>query len=188
MTNIKLKTASKIILFLVILGIVIGLLWWLLRPHTTTESDVTESAKITSMTCTGGNVVNEVFDTSSATAVSYTLNLLFSDGILTQLTYQYEGTYESEEAAAAQLPYLHADYNLDLQDRGLTSTYFDGTTVGQVDNVLQVNFTADSETLTADVADYLLMDLDENGELPSTYDAVKANYVNRSFVCVDVVE
>lgn len=188
MANAKLKTAGKIIIPLAVLVLIVCLIYWLMQPRVSVESDTTESAKITSMTCTGGDVVNEVFDTSTATTVTYTINLLFSDGILTNLTYQYEGTYESAEAAEAQLPYLHADYNLDLQDRGLTSTYFSSTTVGRVDNVLQISFTADSETLNPEVADYLMMDLDENGELPSTYAEVKANYVGRSFVCQDVVE
>ena len=188
MATAKQKTAIKIVVALVVLAAIIYIIWWAMQPKTTTSSETSESAVVTSMTCTAGDVTNTVFDKHDANNVRYTINLLFRDDKLSQLTYQYVGEYDSAETAEAQRPYLTADFDLDLQDRGLSSDYFDGTNVALVDNTLQVNFTADEDTLTPQVADYLLMDVDENGELPSTSAEVRANYVGKSFVCNDVVE
>ena len=188
MATAKQKTAIKIVVALVVLAVIIYIIWWALQPKTTTSSETSESAVVTSMTCTAGNIENPVFAAADTQNASYTINLLFRDDELSQLTYQYTATYDSEEAAEAQLPALLADYNLDLQDRGLSATYFAGTNIARVGNDLQVNFTADEDTLTPQVADYLLMDVDENGELPLTSAEVRANYVGKSFVCDDVVE
>ena len=188
MATAKQKTVIKIVVALVVLVAIIYIIWWALQPKTTTSSETNESAVVTSMTCTASNIENPVFAAADARNASYTINLLFRDDELSQLTYQYAASYDSEEAAEAQLPALLADYNLDLQDRGLSATYFAGTNSARVGNDLQVNFTADEDTLTPPVADYLLMDVDENGELPSTSAEVRANYVGKSFVCNDIVE
>ena len=168
MANAQSKTWLKALIAILIIGALAFVIWQLTQPKTTTTSETSENAMITSMTCTAGDVENSVFDTYGAHNIKYTINLLFKDGQLDQLSYQYSGEYDSETAAEAQLPALWADYNLDLQDRGLTSTYFSGTNVGRVGNTLQISFLADETTLTPQVADYLMMDTDENGELPSS--------------------
>lgn len=188
MATAKQKTAIKIVVALVVLAAIIYIIWWALQPKTTTSSETNESAVVTSMTCTAGDIENPVFGTYDAKNVQYNINLLFNDDELTQLSYQYIGTYDSQEAAESQLLNLTNDFNLGLQNRGLDARYFSGTNIARVGGTLQVNFYADQDTMTPQVADYLLMDADENGELPSTSAEVRANYVGRSFVCQDVVE
>ena len=187
MANTQSKTWLKILIAVLVVCALAFVIWRLAQPKTTVTSDIEDSTIVTSMTCTAGDVENPVYRAQDAQNINYSINLLFKDGVLSQLSLQYTAQYDSEAAAETQLPYLLADYNLELQDRNLSSEYFDGKSVGRIGDKLQISFTADEETINTQVADYLMMDADANGELPQTEDEVRANYVNRSFVCSDVV-
>lgn len=181
----KSKIGSRAVIVAAIIIILCFGLWWLMRPQTTNTSKANDNAVVTSMTCTAGDVENTVFATSGASDITYTVNALFRDDELSNLTFSYLGTYTDHDAAVAAETRAHADYNIKLQNMGYTEGYFSGTNWSVLDNKLQLTFTADADILIPAVAEFVMMD--GEGEIALDYDSVRANYVAHSFVCEDVV-
>lgn len=187
MTEAKSNGWIKVLVFLLILGIAIFIIWRVLQPKNTTETASSSDGAITSMTCTAGDIDNGVFETYDAATVTYTINLLFEDDSLSSLTYNYDGTYASSDAAKTAGLAINADFDQALQDLGYTATYFSGTNHSVVDNQAILTFSADVEDLNMNLTKFVMLDTDESGDFPTEHADVRQNYVSHSFVCSDVV-
>lgn len=100
--------------------ILIGVAVWLLtnRNETYTTSTSDES-NYSALECTSSHPDDPFFVSETAQRYTHSLKALFTDDTLNEMSYRYEGTYDSNEGAKHAEAWMHGDYNQYMVAGGL---------------------------------------------------------------------
>lgn len=153
------------------------------RTETYTSGGDT-NVSIGSLRCRSSNVTEPFFESPSALSYVHEVKVTFDGNGVDKLSYVYEGTYGSEQAADQARSEMHASYNKYMGSKGLDQEslyptfHYDGATA-------KINLYAEREKgLNATTATLFFLNADEYVKINEyTTEALKKVYEEKGFSC-----
>ncbi len=101
----------KIVFFAVIVGVTALIVWLLSYKKESHITNKIPQSNYSVLECKSSEPKEPFFSSDDASSRSYDIKVLFTDGALKELSYRYDGVFESESAAKNAEARMHADYN-----------------------------------------------------------------------------
>lgn len=121
MNSKKKKIIVDAVIIAVIAAIITVTIFLLTYKKETRIIESYDDGDTSSLVCTSRKNDNEFsfFYSETAIRTEHTLKLVYSDKIITKISYEYEGEYDTGENAEKDSGHLHAIYNIYLSDHGV---------------------------------------------------------------------
>lgn len=172
------------IVFVFIVVIIVGIiLWFILNKSETYTSEDIKYGNNSSLSCTSNSSDYAFFKTDSALDHTHKVVALFRDDKLHDLSYEYDGNYETNAGADNAMDVMHADYNIYLGNKGVDSESL-SPVFSNNGNKTKVSLYADSGKLNIITAPLFFISDEEFYSL-SKYGSkdIKNNYESKGFKC-----
>ena len=176
---IVIKTIALIIL-IVAIGIVI---WLLTARHETHISTTTGSSDYRSLECSAAHPDDPFFAPETAQKISHDVSILFTDDNLKEISYRFEGVYNTEEKAEFNKVKMHADYDKYMVSGGLNQEILNP--VFSIDKTkVRISLYAEAKKVNSVVARLFFMTGDDFEKIsefkPEDY---RKMYESKGFTC-----
>lgn len=119
------KLSKKIIIaYAIIVAAIMGLVALIIYTVTNKkETHIYETHvgnNSSSLACTTHDNETAFFSSEIATNVSHLVKLVYKDGVVSKISYEYDGEYDSEEDARKDNGDMHAKYNIYLGEHNIS--------------------------------------------------------------------
>ena len=111
------KFLSKFLIVFIMVVALIVIVWFFLNngTETKTSSSITNS-EVSLLRCTFGDTENAFFTSRTSLNHEHEIKVMARDNVMSEMTYNYNATYNSERAAEDDDARMHADYNFYMGD------------------------------------------------------------------------
>ena len=114
----RIDIAKSIVLTLIVLCVCI-VIWLLTNKSETVVTETSKYGSISSLECESTSMEGAFFKNYNEQRVKHKIVATFNSNGIDNILYNYEGTYNSKEAATNAEAWLHGDYNKYFRDTGL---------------------------------------------------------------------
>ena len=173
---------KSIVLMVVI--VLIGLVIWLLTAnHETRITTTTGSSDYSTLECSSSHPDDPFFVSETAQRFTHSVKVMFADDVLKEISYRYDGTYNTNERAQNADAWLHADYNKYMGAVGVNSESLNPVFVPKKTK-LTISLYAEAKKINSAVA-RLFFIKEEEFEKTSKYksDDYRKMYESKGFTC-----
>ena len=165
----------------VVLTLVVVLLVNNMNGVKTGDVIVSGDAEMIGLKCEDTTLLHPVFADVEPISWKNTITANFADDRLSTITYQYDGTYSSEDEVERARVFAEADYNLILSNEyGQKINIFSHNFMSNGD-VLSLTITGKADKVDSRTAPYFL--LDAGNSFPKTLGSMKEAYESKGFSC-----
>ena len=173
------KNTGILIIGTVFVAIIIILLIFLMQGKTTTSGNYPENVSSHSMTCVVNNVEYPFFTYDKSDSQSTTINMIFSNNKIKNISLIHVMNYSSEEMITGSEAFNHAAMNKSFGSALGPDAL--GARYSKLDNAMKMSLFADNSEITDISAKYFLIDLDNANS--RGMDDYKKNYESKKFDC-----
>ena len=178
------KNIIYAIVFAVIVGIVALVVFLSNYKIETHTYEPNQGVDTSSLVCASSDNEAAFFNSETAYSVEHKIKIIYSNGVIDKIAYEYEGVYDSTETAEHDNAVLHARYNTYLGQSGIDGESL--TPVFQtIDNKMRINLYLDSYRKMNSA--YGKLFYIENSNMSTiakeSLDRAKKIYENKGFVC-----
>lgn len=113
------KIIIRAMVFALIVGIVALVIWFLTYKNESYTSTETGGSDYGSLECTSSNPTEPFFAHETAQRATHDVKILFTGGEMKEMSYRYDGTYNSDNSAKDAEAWMHADYNKYMGENGV---------------------------------------------------------------------
>lgn len=177
----KIKIAGSCLIFLSIICLIFLFF---------SDQGYSEDIKLTSYThnsglkCENDSIVHPVLTDFSPQLFKNTISAVFSEDVLSSISFQYQGLYDSSETATSAKAFAAADYNTILaKEYGLNPNIFSHSSWVN-EKTFSLTITAQGGDIPQKAAPYFL--LDGSATFPTSKESMRNAYVNKGFLCQEV--
>lgn len=182
------KKASRIDIFktvvlMVIVAVVVLVIWFLTSGSETRISTEYSYGDLGSLQCTSENPSDAFFVSKNVQKFTHEIKVMFTENYIKEISYRYEGTYNSESVAETAAAEMHADYNIYMGNNGINQEGLNPVFMTDKTKA-RVSLYAESSKLNGTVARLFFISGDEFGKLSDySRDDLKKMYVSKGFSC-----
>ncbi len=112
--NKKKGAALGMIIVAALIGILAVVVYLLTHKTETYIHETTADEKTSALTCVSSGSDSDFFVSEEATDMVHTLKMIYKDGKISKLSYEFTGTYSAEESARQAKGSFNTDYNIYL--------------------------------------------------------------------------
>ena len=174
------------VIMAVIVGLVLLVIFLLNYQKETRISETYKDADLSSLACSTTTSSELTFFENTADNAKHELKMVFSDGVIDKISYEFRGEYGSWETADQDEGVLHARYNNYMGEHGLENTML--TPVFQnVDGKLKIGLYLDNykKNMSPAIAKlFYIEDGSMNVVAKSSITEMKEYYENKGFSCI----
>ena len=109
-----------VIVAAIVIILILVIIWFFTNNRETIISEDADYGSISSLECETTKSEDAFFKPYDATRVKHRIVSTFKGDNIDDMSYDFEGTYNSEEKATNAEAWLHADYNLHFRDTGVS--------------------------------------------------------------------
>ncbi len=133
----------RAIVFALIVGIVAFAVFLLTFKKETHVNESYQDTDLSSLVCISNNNDSAFFSSDSANSVEHKIKIIYNNDSISEMSYEYEGVYDSDESAEHDSAVLHARYNEHMGhhdiDNGVLTPIFQ-----TIDNKLKIRLYLDN--------------------------------------------
>lgn len=175
----------KGVLLVVIVAVLIVLVWLFLRPKETYTSAPITASKMQALTCASTDMKEAFFGFDYAISNRHEIKVMFGEERANSISYNYYGSFESNDIAKTADSSMHGKYNKYLGERNLSQQSLNPV-FAVMDKDTKVSLYAKSNEITSMTAMFFFIDGDEFQRFGSrSIDEMKTMYENKGFACQD---
>lgn len=115
----RVNTMMIAALVLVVGAVILAIMWLLTNRHETKISNTINTDNYSSLICESNSPEEPFFVSKSVQRFTHELKVMFNNGHLNDISYRYEGTYNSNDVAETAMAEMHADYNKYMSGGGV---------------------------------------------------------------------
>ena len=108
------KAATSMIVVAVLIGILAVVVYLLTHKTETYIHETTADEETPTLICASGDNDYDFFVSEEATNITHTIKLVYKDGKISKLSYEFVGAYDTEESAKQAKGRFNTDYNIYL--------------------------------------------------------------------------
>lgn len=161
---------------ILVIGIVVLLLWFLMRGEIKTAGDWPEDETTESLSCVVEKLTYKFFKSNNIID-NIRINVVFNNNKINSISLVTKTTYPDNDTTRAISDGHEGDMNLSFYDNGMDS-YSLGATYSVDNNFAQISLYATSSELNDVSIQYFMLDT-----LPKNIDEYKKAYANQGFTC-----
>lgn len=185
----KNKQEKKAIVGAILFGLVvvfIGVITWLLTHKTeiyTSEGSIDTDAS--SLDCVASHPTDAFFVSSVAQSFEHRLKLIFKGEVVSDISYVFEGTYNSDSIAETAMAEMHAQYNKYMGKYGVSAENYNPVFTS-VKAKANISIYVERAKLNNVIARIIFISDDEFRKIDEYKpEDFKKNYENRGFYCTN---
>lgn len=173
------KSVGVVLLF----GAVAMLLIIMLSGRETHISDDRDYLSTTSLYCYSNSPKNVFFVSSTEVNEKHELKFLFDDGQIKNISYFYNGEFNSDVAAGKEISLMHAQYNKYMAKTNINQEVLTPVFV-VIEKSATINLFFDGEDFTVEMAPLIFLDRESFEKIDeSSVDMVEDLYESLGFSC-----
>lgn len=179
----KIDTVTIAVLASIVGAIALIVIWLLTNQHETRVSTTTDMGNYSSLICTSSSPNEPFFVSKNVQRFTHELTIMFTNEYLNDMSYKYEGVYNSEGTAETAMSEMHVDYNKYMATGGVYQEKLNPIFMTDKTKV-RISLYAEPEKLNNVVARLFFLsdeDLSKLGEY--SQDDLKELYEKKGFSC-----
>ena len=126
MSELEKKKKRKLIVFAVIVALIAGLIalivFLLTYEKETHIIETYDSGEISSLTCSTTETSESAFFQNNAKSAKHELRMVYNNSVISKMSYEFRGVYDSQDAARSDDGSLHAKYNNYMGEHGILNS------------------------------------------------------------------
>ena len=166
--NEKRRNSHYLIIGVISLSIIIILIlivvWFFMNGHETLISEDVNYGSITSLVCKTDHADENFFNPEGAQRYTHLITAAFKGDRLSNISYNFDGTYRSEGAAETDMARMHANYNKYMGSIGVYSESLNPIFNANKTKV-RISLYAEPKTLSQAVMTLFFLEKDDYGKL-----------------------
>lgn len=177
--NNKKKTNRKWFLLvgvILIIGIIVLILWFLIRGETKTTGSYQNDETTESLSCTAKNLPYSFFKTTNIIN-NIKVNAIFSSGKISSISFITQSVYQDHATAKIQSDAHEGDMNISFANNGMKQFALNAT-YDIDENMAQMSLYGTSADINETSIKYFMLD-----SVPKNIDGYKKAYLNQGFNC-----
>lgn len=180
------KEQKKIIdigILILIIGIILMIIWILSFKKESVSTTEPQNNNYASLECTSSSPTNPFFTSTTVQRFTHEIKVLFSDQKIKEISYRYDGTYNSNEAAESAKAHLHAEYNKYMARNGVYEETLNPV-FSTNKSKLMVSLYAETKKINPTVARLFFISADDYQTIDNyTAEDFKKLYESKGFSC-----
>jgi len=170
-------------ILILIIGLILIIIWLLTFEKESISTTEPENTNYASLECTSSSPTNPFFSSSTVQRFTHEIKVLISNNKIKEMSYRYDGTFNSSDAAESARAWMHTDYNKYMQANNVYQEILNPVFSVQKSKVT-VSLYAESKKINLTVARLFFIDENDFESIDDyTAEDLKKLYESKGFSC-----